>query len=133
MSDAPPIQTTEVLILDDEKSIRLVVRRALELAGFTVWEAASGEEAVGVFCREPGSIGLVIADVALRGMDGVQVARVLRELSPGPRLCFMTGDDLDVRHDLVALEPIAIFPKPFRLKELVRAVNNACCPSGSTP
>ena len=65
-----------VLIVDDDKHVRFLLREVLELTHYTVFEAKSGEAALEVFERE--HIDLVIVDVMMPGMDGYELTRELR-------------------------------------------------------
>ena len=65
-----------VLIVDDDKHVRYLLREVLELTHYTVLEAKSGEAALEVFERE--HIDLVIVDVMMPGMDGYELTRAIR-------------------------------------------------------
>jgi DNA-binding response OmpR family regulator len=69
----------QVLVVDDEPHIRAVLRGYLEAAGFAVAEAGDGETAVAAVRREPPD--LVLLDVMLPGLDGIEVLRQLRTFS----------------------------------------------------
>jgi DNA-binding response OmpR family regulator len=69
----------QVLVVDDEPHIRAVLRGYLEAAGFAVAEAGDGESAVAAVRREPPD--LVLLDVMLPGLDGIEVLRQLRTFS----------------------------------------------------
>src|SRR6185295_4534995 len=71
-----------VLVVDDENSIRRYLRAALSAQGFSVYEAASGEEALqAVLSSRP---DIIILDLGLPGIDGIEVMRRLREWSQTP-------------------------------------------------
>lgn len=70
----------DVLIVDDEKTLREVVRRYLELDGFTVTEAASGDEALDHLTQ--GRPDLIVLDVMLPGVDGFTLARQIQTEQP---------------------------------------------------
>jgi two-component system, OmpR family, response regulator len=67
-----------VLVVDDEKSIRLLLRTLLESAGHTVEEASSGEEALARCRQDESELGGVILDHRLPGVQGSEVAQALR-------------------------------------------------------
>jgi two-component system KDP operon response regulator KdpE len=71
-----------VLVVDDENSIRRYLRAALSAQGFTVYEAASGEEAVNAVLNNRPDI--IILDLGLPDFDGIEVTRRLREWSQTP-------------------------------------------------
>jgi len=71
-----------VLVIDDETPIRRYLRTALSAQGFTVYEAANGEEAInGVLAHHP---DIIILDLGLPDFDGIEVTRRLREWSQTP-------------------------------------------------
>ncbi|NNL67368.1 MAG: sigma-54-dependent Fis family transcriptional regulator [Myxococcales bacterium] len=78
-----------ILVVDDEKSIRAAQAVGLRRAGFEVDTAATGEEAVAMV--RDGSYDLVLSDVRLQGMDGMEVLRAVRSASPGTQVVLMTG------------------------------------------
>ena len=78
MSDA----SQRVLVVDDENSIRRYLRTALTAQGFTVYEAANGEEAVNAVLNNRPDI--IILDLGLPDFDGIEVTRRLREWSKTP-------------------------------------------------
>ena len=78
MSDAGQ----RVLVVDDENSIRRYLRAALSAQGFTVYEAANGEEAVSAVLNNRPDI--IILDLGLPDFDGIEVTRRLREWSKTP-------------------------------------------------
>lgn len=112
-----------LLIADDEVALRTVLARGFRRAGFTVSEAADGEEAIAQFERHP-EIEVVLLDVSMPKKDGIAVCDHIRACSPGVRVLFMTGyveHPTDVSERL-SPDEVAIVPKPFELKELVARV-----------
>ncbi len=109
-----------VLIIDDDADIRDVVRIALVQAGFMTEEAGDGREGLDAVARiKP---DLVVLDIGLPEMDGLEVCRTVRATSDVPIL-FLTaqGDEVD---RIVGLEMGAddYLPKPFSPRELVARV-----------
>ena len=78
-----------ILVVDDEKSIRSAQAIGLRRAGFEVDTAATGEEAVAMV--RDGTYDLVLSDVRLQGMDGMEVLRAVRSASPATQVVLMTG------------------------------------------
>ena len=66
-----------ILVVDDNAPIRKVIRQHLETTGYSVEEAASGEEAVEIIDREP--VQLVLLDVMMPTMDGIEVCESVRK------------------------------------------------------
>jgi DNA-binding response OmpR family regulator len=107
---------TRILTVEDDERIRAAVKLALEDEGWTVDEAASGEEAVIRFGRQPSDV--VLIDIMLPGIDGFELCRTLRRTSDVPIVMVTARSDT---HDVVAgLEAGAddYLTKPFAPKEL---------------
>lgn len=107
-----------VLIVDDEPSLRRVLRTSLHGGGFSVEEARSGEEALTVARQR--AFDIVLMDANMPGMGGVEACRRLREMSPRIGIVMVTVRDLE-DDKVQALEAGAddYVTKPFRLRELI--------------
>jgi two-component system, OmpR family, response regulator MtrA len=123
-----------ILTVEDDERIQAAMRMALEDEGYTVVEAASGEEALEVFGRRPADV--VLIDLMLPGISGFEVCRVLRRSSDVPIVMVTARTDT---HDVVAgLEAGAddYLTKPFVPKELaarIRALLRRARSGDSTP
>ncbi len=121
---------TRILTVEDDERIRSAVKLALEDEGWTVDEAASGEEAVILFSRQPSDV--VLIDIMLPGIDGFELCRTIRRTSDVPIVMVTARADT---HDVVAgLEAGAddYLTKPFAPKELsarIRALLRRARPS----
>jgi DNA-binding response OmpR family regulator len=107
---------TRILAVEDDERIRTAVRLALEDEGWVVSEAATGEDALTHFQREPADV--VLIDIMLPGIDGFEVCRSIRRTSDVPIVMVTARADT---HDVVAgLEAGAddYLTKPFAPKEL---------------
>jgi EAL domain-containing protein (putative c-di-GMP-specific phosphodiesterase class I)/CheY-like chemotaxis protein len=115
--------TNKVLIVDDDDHLRALLRLALLRAGLATAEASNGLEALQMI--ETDSIGVVVCDLVMPGMSGLEVVRALRERPKSATLPFllMTGSG-DGDTVLEALEAGAddFLAKPVRLEELVARV-----------
>ena len=80
-----------ILVIDDDEPIREVLRGILEAAGHEVLEAADGES--GIELHRSHRPALVIADIIMPEMDGLEVIRELRRVSPEVKLMAVTGYD----------------------------------------
>ena len=108
--------TTTILVVEDDERIRTAVRLALQKEGWSVLDAATGEEALQIFQSEKCDILLI--DIMLPGIDGFEVCRSIRKISEVPVVMVTARDDT---HDVVAgLEAGAddYLTKPFAPKEL---------------
>jgi two-component system, OmpR family, response regulator MprA len=112
-----------VLVVDDEQAVREALERALRLAGYEVELAADGEEALVRLGMRPAAADLVLLDVLLPGLDGVEVCRRLRRLGNGVPVLILTARD-DVEDRVAGLDAGAddYVVKPFALEELFARV-----------
>jgi CheY-like chemotaxis protein len=122
---AQPHGAETVLLVEDEESVRSMVRRVLEGQGYTVLSAANGDEALELARQHTADIDLVFTDVVMPGMNGSELVERLRESRPEIRVIFMSGyAEGAVRRGL--LDPTTTYlQKPFSpatLIELVRRV-----------
>jgi CheY-like chemotaxis protein len=120
-NQSPPGGTADVtgrphvLLVDDEPAVRRILGMALARGGLGVRLAASGREAVEVYRDQWRAIDLVLLDVLMPGgLDGVDTLAALREINPGVRCCFMSGDTgCYPVHKLLAMGAVDVLFKPF--------------------
>jgi two-component system cell cycle sensor histidine kinase/response regulator CckA len=103
-----------ILLVEDEKTVRELVRLTLQAEGYTVLEADSGSEALSLAKHYQGQIDLLMTDVVMPHMNGRELAEQLKALYPQLRILFMSGytNETIVRHGVLATE-IKFLPKPF--------------------
>jgi len=109
-----------VLVVDDERVIRGLVVRILAGRGFAPLEARNGLEAVELYGFYRSGIALVVTDLDMPVMDGLEAIDRMRELSPGVRVVVMTGAGRDVN-----LPGCHLLRKPFTVAQLVELVERA--------
>ena len=85
----PPIPKARILVVDDEPTVRAVITRALALMGYRVDEAASGSQALARLSLVP--YDLMLLDLRMPGMDGVQVMKWVEEAQPGLLVIVLTA------------------------------------------
>ena len=127
----PPTPGREtVLLVEDEDAVRRLARLSLERHGYTVLEAASGEEAIDLSRTLSGSIDILVTDVVMAGMNGREVSERLRASRPGLKVLFMSGynDDAVVRNGL-GDAPSAFLQKPFDSRILATRIREVLGPS----
>jgi len=110
----PAPGTETVLVAEDEGMVRVLIRKVLEQAGYTVLLASGGAEALQLAQRHSGPIQLLVSDVVMPGMSGRELARRLLELRPDTKVLYLSGyaDDAVERHGV--LDPgTAFMQKPF--------------------
>ncbi len=114
-----------VLVVDDEQSIRQVVRRTLEAEGFHVEEAPDGAAALKLVQARAEPFDLVLTDLSMPQIDGRQVAETLRRYRPGVALLCMSADPDAVPYIESADTPVRVLLKPFTPDDLYHAVRDA--------
>ena len=115
-----------VLVVEDEPDIRSLACEMLEGHGYRTLAAASGEEALGLAVRHPGTIELLLTDVVMPGLSGPALAERFAVVRPHARVLYMSGyagDDL-VRRG-VAQESPHVLTKPFNAEALCSRVRES--------
>ena len=109
-----------ILLAEDDDSLRGFLSRALERAGYDVTACADGEEAVAVLDQ---SWDLLLTDIVMPGMDGIEVARLAAARHPGLRIMFITGFAA-VALTVGERAPAGskVLSKPIHLREIVSEV-----------
>jgi CheY-like chemotaxis protein len=111
----------KVLVVDDEPEVRLVLSEFLESRGFEVTAAASGAQALAMVDEIKPHV--VLLDVTMPQMDGIETLKRLAALKPGLPIIMVTANaDVDVTSKLLALGAADYIPKPFDLEYLGQAV-----------
>jgi two-component system cell cycle sensor histidine kinase/response regulator CckA len=116
-----PMRTT-VLLVDDEQMLRRLLSRMLLEAGFTVVDAENGHRALEIARALDGSLGLVVTDIHMPAMSGLEFASQLRSLHPDVPILFISGRDLPGTVDPVVPWDGDILRKPFRAEAFLDAV-----------
>jgi two-component system response regulator MprA len=121
-----------VLVVDDEPAVREALERALRLAGYEVELAADGEEALVRLGLRPGGADLVLLDVLMPRVDGLEVCRALRRQGNDVPVLMLTARD-DVEDRVAGLDAGAddYVLKPFALEELFARVRALLRRSGN--
>ena len=108
-----------VLIADDEETLRALGAQMMEMMGFTVLTAADGHEAVEIYRERGTEIGIVLLDLTMPHMDGMQALDELRRINPGVRVVLASGysrEDLAARFSDRGLA--GVLQKPYTLGKL---------------
>jgi two-component system cell cycle sensor histidine kinase/response regulator CckA len=121
-----------ILVVDDEETIRLLVRDILEEIGYNVVSAGDGIQAVEIYRGRSAEIDLVILDMTMPGMGGRETFEKLKELNPGVRTILSTGYSEDERaRQMLAMGVKAFVQKPYRIDDLASAVRRILDSPGS--
>ncbi len=111
-----------ILIADDESRIRRFVAEELERVGFDVCQAQDGEQALAVFSHATIPPDVVVLDLMMPGMDGLEVLRALRKTSTVPVLMLTARDYLSDKRLAFEAGVDDYLVKPFAMEELVMRV-----------
>jgi two-component system response regulator FlrC len=112
-----------ILVVDDEADVRDIVAEMISDMGFQVREAASAEAARDFIRQSP--VDLVISDVEMKGMDGLTLARWVRQQFPNLPMAIMTAYPTEDLHQLVRQKMVDnVLQKPFQVGELQGLVQN---------
>lgn len=110
-----------ILLAEDDDAMRGFLERALEKAGYDVVAFANGADAFERLNEEP--FTLLLTDIVMPRMDGIELARRAAELDPDLKIMFITGfAAVILNNDTAAPKDARVLSKPFHLKDLVREV-----------
>lgn len=112
-----------VLLVEDEPPVRAFASRALQLRGYTVIEAESGEAALDLLADPQMRVDIFVSDVVMPGMDGPTWVRRALEDRPDVQVVFMSGyAEESFGEDQSGIPNSVFLPKPFSLSELTQTV-----------
>src|SRR5262245_27436998 len=118
------MRQTRVLLVDDEPSVLLTIAANLELEGFEVEMADGAARALEILAERPADI--VLSDIRMPGMNGVDLFRAIKRSSPGIPVVLMTAFTLETQIDEAMSERVfTVLPKPFEIAEVARILLRA--------
>ncbi len=121
--------TETVLLVEDEDSVRQLVRETLESRGYRVLEAANGQAALTLAASHSDPIHLVITDVVMPGLNGHELVHQLLPARPGLKVLYLSGYAQDAFPSTAAVDSQKTFlQKPFTLQSLSRKVREILGP-----
>jgi DNA-binding NtrC family response regulator len=119
-----PMRDKPVLIVDDEKNIRLTLAQSLETLGMETDSAEDGKEALAKLKEK--EFGLILLDLRIPGVDGMEVLRQVRENNPDIRIIIITAyGTIELAVEAMKLGAVDFIPKPFvpeEIREMVARV-----------
>ncbi|MGI4880015.1 MAG: response regulator, partial [Janthinobacterium lividum] len=119
-----PLEGT-VLLVEDDRAVRMVVERALVRHGLSVIAAADGDAALEVLDNGGQRIDVLVSDVVMPGMDGVMLLTKARERQPGLHVVLMSGYAEPPQRRALDRTGVVFLAKPFAVADLVEAVRGA--------
>jgi signal transduction histidine kinase len=119
-----------ILLVEDEESVRQLVRETLESRGYHVLEAANGQDALAVAASHADTIHLIITDVVMPGLSGHELVQKLLPARPGTKVLYLSGYAEDAFASPLPADGKRIFlQKPFTLQSLSRRVREVLGPA----
>lgn len=111
-----------VLVVDDEAAVRRFAARVLEREGIGVLEANDGVEALDLFKNGAPEIDLVVSDIVMPRLNGVELMQALSVSHPDMPVILMSGYATAALSELGIATPCSIIPKPFPAERLLAEV-----------
>lgn len=119
----------KIMIIDDEKIVGDMARISLEEDGYEVETFLTAAPALERLKEAP--FDVVVTDLKMKGMDGLEVLRAVREMSPKTKVIMITAfANLDVAIEAIKGDVFDFFPKPVRIKELKESIRKALAQNG---
>jgi two-component system cell cycle sensor histidine kinase/response regulator CckA len=113
---------TSLLVVDDETAVRRFAVRVLQREGYEVAEATDGLEALELIRAGATSFAVVVSDIVMPRLNGVELLQALAESHPGLPIILISGYATAALADLGIAAPCGILPKPFAAERLLAEV-----------
>lgn len=120
-----PTGTERILAVDDDPLALSIAQRILQRAGYTVWGAPGGEEAIEYFKQHHAEIDLVLLDVVMPYVNGEDVYREIHRIKPGIPVLLVSGFTPKTAERLIRIADARFLTKPFTQHSLAQAVRDA--------
>jgi CheY-like chemotaxis protein len=114
-----------VLLVDDEANTRVTIARMLEAGGFTVVMATNGAEALDRLAAGVHDIDIVLSDVTMPEMNGIDLSYKIREQYPTMPVAIVSGDVSELERSIIGRAGVPFIKKPFHAESLYSAVREA--------
>jgi CheY-like chemotaxis protein len=123
------INGATALVADDDPDVRHLNTRVLQRIGMTVLSCSDGLQACDAFVARDWRVDVVVLDVAMPNMNGLEVCRAIRARNTDVPVVFVTGyDGTELGTALDELGVNALVTKPFRIEQLRHVVGSMVCP-----
>ena len=120
------MKISDVLVVDDNASLRRAMKAALEAAGYRVWLAANGKDALELQCRHHADV--LVTDIFMPEADGFETIQSFRASFPAMPIVVMSGDAQRAKGDYLSVAALmgveATLPKPFRVEALLQTLHS---------
>jgi PAS domain S-box-containing protein len=114
-----------ILVAEDDPAVRELIENTLTRQGYTVVSAAGGAEAMAALERHGGPVDLLLTDVVMPDMDGLQLFQRVSELRPDTRVLYMSGyADEAIAHHGVIPKKVNFIQKPFAVRNLAAKIRD---------
>jgi CheY-like chemotaxis protein len=114
-----------VLVVDDHDTTRQTIVRMLEAGGFNVVAASSAAEALDRLTRQSDEIDIVLSDVTMPGMTGIDLSYHIREQYPTMPVAIVSGDVSELERHIIGRADVPFIKKPFHAESLYSALKDA--------
>jgi CheY-like chemotaxis protein len=119
--DIVHVDSSSILVVDDEPVVRLLTQKVLEHAGYNVLSASDGKEGLGIYRRHHEKIAAVVLDMTMPGMGGLEVLKHMKKINQNVRVVLCSGFSKNEAVRTVSGEAVAAFlHKPFEPKDLLK-------------
>lgn len=121
--EMPAFGTETILLVDDDDRIRVLAQQMIEVGGYTVLAASSGEQALETYSARTGEISLVILDLIMPGMGGKRCLQEILRLDPNARVLFASGYSSNgIAVDEKGTGAKGFVRKPYDAKDILAAI-----------
>ncbi|CAN5705731.1 two-component system response regulator [soil metagenome] len=121
-----PREMKRALLIEDDAATRMLIAKHLRLSGLEVTALESGEQVLVEAARREVAFDVVVSDVHLPGMSGLDLASLILSRNPSQPIVLITGDpDAALAREALSRGPVSYLLKPFEMFELDAAVNQA--------
>jgi CheY-like chemotaxis protein len=126
--DVPRGRGERVLLVEDEGAVRAVAKRLLAQGGYEVVEADSGNAALRLMNEQVGRIDVLVSDVVMPGMSGIELGHTLQSMYPRLPAIYLTGYSEAAAYASELGERSVLLHKPFERSELLTAIHDLLHP-----
>jgi DNA-binding NtrC family response regulator len=121
-ASGPAGGTVSILVVDDEIAVRRFAARVLEREGYAVFQATDGAEALELLGSGAAGVAVVVTDVVMPRLNGVELMHALATSRPDLPVLLMSGYAMGALTELGIIVPCGIIAKPFPAERLITEV-----------